>query len=121
MKSVKGKTKLGSIVLCEIPEFRLGSASRTSSSQHIIIYQYHEDDSSLLVSEELIGNTSIAVAQAVARGESLTGAQMTADVGFDFVAPEEEETEEEGVKKSKKDKKNHRAAVANVEIDFDTL
>jgi hypothetical protein len=49
---------------------------------------------------------------------------LTADVGFDFVAPEENVVEEPG-KTSKKDKRGHRViAVATAhdeQIDFESL
>ena len=110
MASVRGKINIDDLVLCEIPEFRLGSASRRSSSQHIIIHHYNAGDDLLLVTEETIGRHSKAVAQAMARGDSVSAATMSADVGFDFVAQEEDEVEETDGKTSKREKKNHRAA-----------
>ncbi len=122
--SIRGKTSVDDIVLCEIPEFRLGSASRTSSSQHIIVHHYHEGENLLMVEDGLIGRHSRSMAQAIARGESLNMAVMTADVGFDFVAPEENVVED-SCKTSKKDKRSHRVIAAATahddQIDFERL
>ncbi len=122
MASVHGKINIDDLVLCEIPQFRLGSASRKSSSQHIIVHHYYEGEGLLLVNEEIIGRHSRAVAQAMARGDSVSAATMSADVGFDFVAQEEDEVEETDGKTSKREKKNHRAAATmRGMVDFDSI